>query len=160
MMMLDSDEEGRPQMTEVKRAGDIKTLPDLAPLRGKVDSLGYETVQTPRGAFEARMIMLQRKLQNPRSSADSTVNKITDLHRKTWISRKIPITSLVKEEETEDWRVQSYAVGEVSTTAPEVPFSSETRKVSVVGWGTGAKSYLLGLWRQKKAEIKLPAAGN
>lgn len=157
LMMLDTDEEGRPEMTEIKRAGDLKVLPDMSSLRGKVDTLGFEKVQTPKGAIEARMVKLQRKLKNPRDTPDSTVNKITEVNRTSWFARKIPITSMVQEVETEDWRIQSYRLGEVSTTAPEVPFSSETRKISVVSWGTGAKSSLLKLWKQKMAEAGQPA---
>ena len=78
----------------------------------------------------------------------------------SWVSRKVPITSLVQESETEDWRIQSYKLGEVSTSAPEVPFSSESRKVTVVAWGSGARSDMLKLWREKKAETpKLPDSG-
>jgi hypothetical protein len=156
MMMLDFDDQGRPEMTEVKMAGNPKSLPDLSSLRGKVDTLGFETVHTPRGPIQARMLQLERKIRNPRDTPDSTINKITDVHRTSWVSRRVPITSLVKEEEIEDWLIQSYRLGEVSTKAPEVPYSSETRKVQVVAWGSGAKSSLLKLWREKKAENKLP----
>jgi hypothetical protein len=160
MMMLDTDEEGRPDMTEVKRAGDPNTLPDLTPYRGKVDTLGFDKVETLRGAIEARMVKLTRKLRNPRDIGDSTINKITEVVRTSWISPRVPITSLVQEEEIEDWRIQAYKVGEVSTSAPEVPFSSESRKVTVVDWGTGARSTLLKLWRQKKAETpQVPDSG-
>ena len=62
----------------------------------------------------------------------------------------------MSEDETEDWLIQAYAVGQVSTTAPEVPYSSENRKVTVVDWGTGAKSALLAGWRAKKAETAMP----
>jgi len=62
----------------------------------------------------------------------------------------------VSEDETEDWLIQAYKVGEVSTNAPEVPYSSENRKVTVVDWGTGARSSLLAGWREKKAETAIP----
>lgn len=160
LLMLDTDEQGRPEMTEVRRAKGATDLPDLTPYRGKVDTLGFEKVQTPKGEIEARLVTLERKLQNPRDTPDSTVNKITHLVRKSWISRRVPITSLVGEDETEDWLIQAYKLGTVSTNAPEVPISSEERKISVVGWGTGAKSTLLQLWNEKKAETKLPSLGN
>src|SRR4029078_5747435 len=101
---------------------------------------------------EGRLISMERKIRNPRDTPDSTVNKITHVIRKTWMSSKIPITSLIAQDETEDWMVQSYKLGEVSTNAPEVPFSSENRKATVVDWGTGARSTLLAGWRAKKAE--------
>ena len=156
LMMLDQDESGRPEMTEVRRANDATDLPDLSAYKGKVDTLGIETIPTPKGNIDAQLIRLERKLKNPRDTPDSTVNKITHIVRKTWVSSKVPITSLVGEDETEDWSIQSYRLGEVSTNAPEVPISSENRKVTVVDWGTGAKSALLAGWRAKKAENAMP----
>jgi hypothetical protein len=156
LMMLDQDDQGRPEMTEVRRADKTTALPDMAPYQGKVDTLGMERVDTPKGALDARLVRLERKLKNPRDTADSTINKITHVVRKSWVSKKVPITSLVAEDETEDWLIQAYRLGEISTNAPEVPFSSENRKVTVVDWGTGAKSSLLAGWRAKKAEKAIP----
>jgi hypothetical protein len=157
LIMLDTDDQGRPEMTEVRRADNSKEMPDLTPYRGKVDTLGFQTFKTPKGDIEARIVSLERKLKNPRDTPDSTINKITHVVRKSYLSRKVPITSLVGEDETEDWLIQSYKLGEVSSTAPEVPISSEERKVTVIDWGSGAKSTLLAQWREKKAEMKLPA---
>jgi hypothetical protein len=127
LMMLDQDDQGRPEMTEVRRADKTTALPDMAPYQGKVDTLGMERVDTPKGALDARLVRLERKLKNPRDTADSTINKITHVVRKSWVSKKVPITSLVAEDETEDWLIQAYRLGEISTNAPEVPFSSENR---------------------------------
>ena len=140
----------------MKRADKGAPAPDLTAYRGFTDTLGMERIDTPKGAIDARLLRLERKLRNPRDTGDSTINKITHVVRKTWMSRKVPITSLVAQDETEDWLVQSYRVGEVSTKAPEVPYSSENRKVTVVGWGTGAKSSLLAGWRAKKSESAVP----
>ena len=156
LMMLDQDEQGRPEMTEVRLADKSGVAPDLTPYQGKVDTLGVERVTTPKGALDATLVRLERKLRNPRDTADSTINKITHVMRKSWVSRKVPITSLVSEDETEDWLIQAYKLGEVSTNAPEVPYSSENRKVTVIDWGTGAKSSLLAGWREKKAETANP----
>jgi hypothetical protein len=157
MMMFEMGEDGSPSMTEVRRANPTGPLPDLAHMRGEVDTLGYEKVESPKGIVDAQVVTLHRKLRNPHDLPDSTINKITDMHRKQWLSRKVPITSLVKEEETEDWLVQSYKLGEVSTSAPEVLVSSEVRKVEVVAWGTGAKSRLLDAWRKKKKSADGPS---
>ena len=156
LMMLDQDDQGRPEMTEVRRADNTNALPDFTPYQGKVDTLGVERIETPKGAMDAQLLRLERKLRNPRDTPDSTINKITHVVRKSWVSKKVPITSLVAEDETEDWLIQSYKLGEVSTNAPEIPFSSENRKVTVVDWGTGAKSSLLAGWRAKKAETAMP----
>ena len=158
MMMMETDEEGNPIMTEVKRAGSgTSPLPDLSAMRGEVDTLGLETVSTPRGAIEGQIVRLHRKIRNPRDMGDSTVNRITDVKRQQWMSRRVPITSLIKEVETEDWLRQAYKVGTVSTSAPETPVSSETRSVMVVAWGTGARSDILEQWKKKRAAAPEPA---
>src|SRR5215204_5282436 len=69
LMMLDQDDQGRPEMTEVRRADKSSALPDLTPYQGKVDTLGIERVETPRGALDARLVQLERKLKNPRDMA-------------------------------------------------------------------------------------------
>jgi len=154
MMMMETDEDGNPVMTEVKRAGSgTSPLPDLSAMRGEVDTLGFETVPTPKGSIEGQIVRLHRKIRNPRDQGDSTINRITDTKRQQWMSRKVPITSLIKEVETEDWLRQAYKVGTVSTSVPETPFSSETRTVTVVAWGTGARSDILEQWKKKRVAV-------
>jgi hypothetical protein len=155
MMMMEVDDQGVPVMVEMQRTGSRNpVLPDMSNLRGEVDTLGFEKVETPRGTLEGQIVRLHRKLRNPRDMADSTINRITDTKRTSWMSRKVPITSLVKDYEIEDWFYQAYKLGEVSTSAPEIPVSSETRLATVVAWGTGAKSDLFELW--KKSRHKAP----
>jgi len=158
MMMMETDEQGNPVMTEIKRAGSgTSPLPDLSAMRGEVDTLGHETVETPRGSIDGQIVRLHRKIRNPRDTPDSTINRITDVKRTQWMSRKVPITSLIKEVETEDWLRQAYKICTVSTTVPETPFSSETRTVTVVAWGTGAKSDILEQWKRSRVSAPLPA---
>jgi hypothetical protein len=150
LMMSDTDDEGNPIMTEVRHPQGSPELPDLKSVRGQVDTVGTEAVTTTGGSFAAQLVKLHRKLLNPREMPDSTVNRITDLQRSSWMSRKIPVTSLAKTEETENWFMQKYKAGEVSTSAPEVMVSSETRTAELVAWGSGRKSMLLPLWLKKK----------
>ncbi len=152
LIMTDMDETGAPVMTEVRRPPGSAPKPDMSNLRGDVDTVGVEKVDTAWGPLDGQLVRLHRKLRNPRDEGDSTVNRITDLHRKIWLTLRVPITSLAKQEETEDWFVQTYKVGTVSTSAPEVQVSSETRTAEVVAWGSGYKSLLLPLW--KKAELR------
>jgi len=146
----DLDDNGGPTITEIRSGGGNVDVPDMSSLRGQVDTLGTESVKTALGPMQAQMVSLHRKLRNPRDMPDSTVNRITDLKRTIWLARRVPLTSLAKQEETENWYVQKYRVGEVSTSAPEVMVSSETRSADVVAFGTGRKSVLLPLWQKKR----------
>jgi len=158
MVLYGVDEDGVPDLVELRPSTASKN-PDLRPLRGQIDTLGTEAVSTAKGAIDARLVQLQRKLRNPRQMADSTVNKITDMVRKTWVTRKVPVTSVVKEEEVNKRLVQSYAVGQPSTSAPENLVETLFRTATVVDWGTGAKSELLASWRKHRGFMKPNSGG-
>ena len=153
MVLYGVDDEGVPDLVELRPSSASKN-PDLRPLRGQLDTLGTEAVSTAKGSIDARLVQLQRKLRNPRQMADSTVNRITDMVRKTWVSRKIPVTSVAKEEEVNKRLVQSYAVGQPSTSAPENMIDTLYRTATVVDWGTGARSELLESWRKHRGFMK------
>ncbi|MGH7726521.1 MAG: hypothetical protein ACREOU_13925 [Candidatus Eiseniibacteriota bacterium] len=156
MMMFTTDDEGIPEMQEIRKATAARARPDLTIMRGKADTLGVDTLQTEMGPIEGRLVSVIRKLANPKDTADSTVNQITYMDRKQWLSKKVPITSLVKEEEFFERRLQAYKLGTVSTDAPEAVIDNESRVATVVAWGTGAKSALLELWREKKGFQRAP----
>ena len=153
MVLAGMDEEGVPELIELRKSSGSKDT-DLRPLRGQRDTVGVEAVATARGSIEARLVRLTRKLQNPRQMADSTVNRITDMERKTWIARSVPITSVVKEEEVNARKIQSYAVGQPSTSAPESLLETIYRTATVVNWGTGAKSETLASWRKHRGFMR------
>jgi len=153
MVLYGMDEEGIADMVEL-RPSSASGNPDLRPLRGNRDTLGVEPVETPKGAIEGRLVRLERKLRNPRQQADSTVNRITEMVRKTWVTRKIPISSVVKEEEVNERKIQSYAVGEPSTNAPENLMETLYRTATAIDWGTGAKSQLLSDWRKHRGFLR------
>jgi hypothetical protein len=158
MVLYGMDDEGIPELVELRPSTASKD-PDLRPLRGQIDTLGIEPVATAKGSLDGRLIQLQRKLSNPRQMADSTVNRITDMVRRTWVSRKIPVTSVVKEEEVNKRLVQSYAVGQPSTSAPENMIETLYRTATVVNWGTGARSEMLETWRKYRGFMRPNSQG-
>jgi hypothetical protein len=154
LVLFGLDEEGNPEMYELRRSKPTEAMPDLASLRGQVDTLQVETLETPRGPLETLPVRLQRKLRNPKQVADSTINYISEVDRRTWLSRRIPVTSIVKEDEVETQKLQSYRLGTPSTSAPEVPVTETRRTSTAIGWGTGATSQLLELWRKNKGLMR------
>jgi hypothetical protein len=152
------DAEGVPDILELRRSDPTRPLPDLTHLRGEVDTLGTDTLETAKGSLVARLIQIHRKINNPRTTPDSTVNQISETFRKDWVSRKVPITSLVREEETLQKKVQAYKLGTVSTGVPESVIETHTKVVQMIDWGTGAKSELLEDYRKKKGTVKVPVS--
>ena len=144
---------GPPQLGDVNAP-----MPDLRPYRGTLDTLGVEKVETPRGEIEARMVRLSRRIARTQPAPDSTVNLINESTRKTWLSRQVPVTSVVKEEEVSDRKIQAYALGQPASTAPETIHESVMRTATVIDWGTGATSDLLRQWRENRGLLR-PKAG-
>jgi len=157
LVLLSVDQEGIPEMTELARTNPNVPMPDLRPYRGTLDTLGVEKVETPRGEVEAQVVRLSRRIARTQPAPDSTVNLINESRRKTWLSRQVPVTSVVKEEDVEDHKVQAYALGQPVSTAPETVSKSLMRTATVTDWGKGAKSELLVEWRKNRGLLRTKA---
>jgi hypothetical protein len=157
LVLLGLDNDGIPEMSDLKRSNPDAAPPDLRPYRGTLDTLGVEKVGTPRGEIEARLVRLSRRLARTIPQPDSTINRINETTRKTWISRNIPVTSVVKEEEVSDRKVQAYALGQPASTAPETIAESIMRTATVIDWGSGATSDLLRQWREGRGLLRTKA---
>lgn len=158
MVLFGMDEEGIPEIVEL-RPSSASGNPDLRPLRGTRDTVGIETVPTAKGKVAASLIRLDRKLRNPRQHADSTVNRITEMVRSSWTTRQVPVTSVVKEVEVNVRKIQTYAVGQPSTSAPENMLETLYRTATAVDWGTGARSELLESWRKHRGFMRPNSGG-
>ncbi len=159
LVLLGMDNEGIPEMNDLQRSNPNSAPPDLRPYRGTIDTLGVESVETPRGTIEARLQRLQRRLSKTHPLADSTINRINEMTRKSWHSRTVPVTSLVKEEEVSQQFVQAYKLGTPSTDAPLAMVSGFERTATVIDWGTGAHSELLQQWRDNRGLLRVQTRG-
>ena len=159
LVLLGMNEQGVPEMNSLQRSNPNAPLPDLRPYRGTVDTLGIEKVDTEKGPIEARLVRLVRRLTRTHPDADSTINRINVTTRKTWFSRAVPVTGVVREDEVTEKRIQSYRLGTPSTDAPEQVAESLTRTAVAVAWGTGARSDILQQWRDNKGLLRPAGAG-
>ena len=131
------------------------TPEEIAYLRGKVDTLGTVTVDTPRGPIPSRALYTWRKLGATDPKPDTTVVMITDTKRTVSKSRKVPITSQARFEQTETILRKAYATGH-SEEAPENVVSWTKIDSKVVAWGTGAKNLMLDNWRKQGGLLQAP----
>lgn len=158
LVLLGLDSEGIPEMIDLQRSNPNAPLPDLRPYRGTLDTLGVEKVAAgTRGEVEARLVRLVRRLSRTHPDADSTVNRISVTTRKSWLSRQVPLTSLAREEELIEKKVQAYKLGTPSTAAAETTTETLTRLAVAIDWGTGAKSELLQQWRDHRGLLRTGA---
>jgi hypothetical protein len=159
LVLLGLDNDGIPEMNDLQRSNPNSPMPDLRPYRGDVDTLGMETVETPLGPIEGRLVRLKRRLARTHPEADSTVNRVTDTTRRTWLSRRVPVTSVIKEEEVSERKVQAYKLGTPSTDAPLQTTDTLSRTAVAIAWGTGAKSELLKQWRDNRGLLRAKSSG-
>jgi hypothetical protein len=157
LVLLGLDNDGIPEMNELQRTNAQTPLPDLRPFRGTLDTLGVETVKTPKGDLEATLVRLARRVSRTHPSPDSTINQITETTRRTWYSRRVPVTSVAREEELSERKIQAYRLGTPSTDAPEALTGTLTRTATAIEWGTGAVSELLQQWRDNRGLLRARA---
>jgi hypothetical protein len=157
-MMGPSVNQSGPEILEVDHPKEDTppTADEIAYLRGKVDTLGAVTVDTPRGPIASRAFYTWRKLGATEPKPDSTVVTITDTKRTVSKSRKVPITSQSRFEQTETILRKAYAAGQVSTEAPENVLSWTKIDSKVVAWGKGATNLMLEAWRQQGSLLEAP----
>jgi hypothetical protein len=156
-MMGPSLSGGEPEFMEVEAPKEDPPTPEeLAQFRGKIDTLGTVSVETPRGKFSAREISIYRKLSTTEPRPDSTIQTITETQRKLSRTKRVPITSLARFEQTETTMRKAYAGGTVSTDAPELPIGWVKADARLVAWGTGATNAMLEAWRAQGGLIRAP----
>ena len=150
-MLLGFDDNGHPEITEVHSKAPVGKV-DYAELRGKIDTVGVEAMETPKGKFDTVHLTQGQRLENTRPMSDSTVVRITVTRRALWKSRRVPITSLAREHEIKEYKLKAYKLGTVSTEVPEVLLETASYTATIVDWGTGAKSETLAAWQKNKSK--------
>jgi hypothetical protein len=94
------DEEGRPKIELNKPAGGImKTRREVKlPVRWNRDTLGVDTVQTPKGNFKAVKVAYNEGLGVTQSVGDSSLYTEQRENRTSWYAHEVPITHLARED--------------------------------------------------------------
>jgi hypothetical protein len=160
MMPPEPDEHGEitPEFLEVGQRPEEPTTPEeIARLRGLRDTLGTVTIQTGKGAIPSRETSVYRKLGVTDVGRDSTIQTITETKRTVAHARKVPITGHTRFRQTETVYIKAYAVGQVSTTAPELEVGWSKLEATLMTWGTGAKNPFLDAWHKSGGFIEAPS---
>jgi hypothetical protein len=94
------NEDGTPRMDINKPAASIlKTRREVKnPVRSTRDTLGADTVQTPKGTFKTLKVVLHEGTGATQAVGDSSIYTELRENRTSWFTEEVPITHLARED--------------------------------------------------------------
>ena len=107
------NEDGTPRIEIVKPAASIlKTRREVKnPVRWTRDTLGVDTVQTPKGTFHAHKVLFKQGTGATQTVGDSSVYTEVRENRTTWVVEEVPITHIAREDIESVGAGKSWLVG-------------------------------------------------
>ncbi len=96
----------KPAASTLKARHDVKN-----PVTWDRDSLGVDTVQTPKGTFTARMILLKQGKGVTQAVGDSSIYTELREDRTSWYTNDVPITHLAREDIVTTSSRKSWLIG-------------------------------------------------
>jgi hypothetical protein len=113
------NEDGSPRFDINKPAASmLKTRREVKnPVRSTSDTLGADTVQTPKGTFKALKVVLHQGTGATQSVGDSTIYTELRENRTSWYTLEVPITHLAREDIESIASGKSWLVGRSSEAA-------------------------------------------
>jgi hypothetical protein len=136
--IADIDENGQP-VQQIVRRGESQ-LKSREPFGGgltwKVDTLGVDTVRTPRGDFACLKVRREQGVAQTAESQDST--RYTEIRkiRTTWITMDIPVTHFAREVFESELRQRTWLAGRSKEAGPLRTVEHTTGTVELVDFGT------------------------
>jgi hypothetical protein len=158
MMHMETDDKGIPWASEVRTVNPKQaTLPDSLGPKQTYTDLGTDTLTTPKGPIVCQVVQVNRIYRAARDMPDSTEQQVVETTSKRWMSlHAIPITGLVREEETKVYKERVWPVGKPSTLFPFRTVSVVESRVDVLDFGHGAKPMLSDRMRHMGERRMMP----
>ena len=136
------DDSGKPIQELFQRsAAELISRPQEDQVHHKIDTLGVETVEVPKGKFRALRIKDVLREGITRHEGDSTLYYERNEEQNFWYSDSIPITGLVRIDHDNTQRGRSWVAGE-SKNAELKTLEHAKGSTVVEDYGTGMKSQL------------------
>jgi hypothetical protein len=114
-----------------------------------VDTLGRDTVMVPRGTFECAKVRTRQGKGTQADRGDSTIYTEVRDNRVAYISREVPITSLVREEIENSMQRRTWQIGRSKEAPPLHYMDRSTGEARLVDYGSGLSARLLPPAMQK-----------
>ncbi len=136
--IIDIDENGRP-VQQITRRGESQ-LRSREPLnRGLtwiVDTLGVDTVRTPKGDFACLVVRREQGVGQTAESQDSTRYTEIRKSRTTWITLDVPVTHCAKEVFESDMKQHTWLTGRSGEAGPMRTVERVTGTVELLDFGS------------------------
>ena len=127
--------------------------------RDVIKDLGPDTVSTPIGTFTCKKMERRRGTGTTQDVGDSTFYTEEYEIRTSYLTPKIPLTHLAREDVDITVTRKSWRIGQSNPNAKPLLVKHSTLSSRVVGYGQGLKSRALPLDRQKSlAELDAQAS--
>jgi hypothetical protein len=143
--------DGMPSQMVLRRtAGGLKLrTPFDDRIAWDVDTLGQDTVSTPQGTFQCLKVSTRQGKSTTRDVGDSTEYTEVRDNRVSYLSRRIPITSLAREEIEYSIRERKWQIGRSEDAPPLHYLDRSLGEARLIGFGENKKSQILPESMQK-----------
>lgn len=158
VMMLNEDgtpriDINKPASSTLKARHDVKK-----PVRWSRDTLGVDTVQTPKGTFQATKVLFKQGTGVTQAVGDSSTYTELREDRTSWYTTQVPITHLAREDIVTISTRKAWLIGRSGDATPTNTRDSGKGTAMLLDFGHGLQARLLpphlrrSLAEQKAAE--------
>ncbi len=147
----------KPAASTFKARHDVKT-----PVTWTSDTLGVDTVQTPKGTFTGRMIRLKQGKGVTQAVGDSSIYTELREDRTSWYTNDVPITHLAREDIVTTSSRKSWLIGRSGDSTPLGIRDKGIGTARLIDFGHGLEARLLPVRlrrtiAEQRAAAKAPA---
>jgi hypothetical protein len=155
----ESDSKGNPlEMVNRRPPGALKTRDRKdRNLHWYIDTLGVETIQSKKGDFSCKRVHIRQDIVVEVDKADSTVSEETKEDRDSFVSAKVPVTGIVREDIDFKLLRQAWLIGR-SKDAPQLLLQHSTGRAELDEFGAGYHSELIPAAKQRSIHEQERAA--
>lgn len=149
----ETDDSGNPIQVVLRRGpGSLKLRTFDDPITTDVDTLGPDTASVARGLFQVLKVSTRQGKSSTRDIGDSTEYSEFWDKRVDYMSNKIPITSLVREQMETSFQQRKWQIGRSGDAPPMRYIDRSVGEARLVDYGSGLKSHVLTEAMQKSLD--------
>jgi hypothetical protein len=158
-LQMEIDDNGIPRSYDVRTIDPSNPLPEIPAFRPEYKEAGTDTLQTAKGRIVCQIVDVTFSSNSSRDMADSTMQSRTETRSRRWMNPKVvPITGIVREEETKVYTMRVWPVGKPSTDFPPHVTGTDRHQIEVLDFGHGAKPMISD--RIRDSQDRTPVGGS
>ena len=158
-------EDGTPEQVVYKRPASTLKMREVpgSQFKLQVDTLGTETITVPKGTFECRKLHFLQGRGATGAKGDSTDYTELREDRNTFMSERVPVTHIVREDIEQTFTRKAWMVGHSQDATPTLTLDRTLGSAQLVDSGSGLSAHLVpeelrrSLAEQRAAAARPPA---